>query len=237
MSAACPEMYRRALLDVLTSVEVESLQGLCVWVAAQVLEPLDRMTYLSSIGREDREGWAELLASALATDPDQVEAWLVGCAPVPGSMQRLRERTGCLLFTEAAEKARQEAHAAREERMARQRATARCGASGAPQSLPREWLDTAARVSLGDVLPQLGLTPRRGSLGPCPVCGADVRSDRDRRLPVVLLHGGEGWQCWPCGAKGGSLAMVQAVLHGSARWTSPEERAAVGRWFQEHGWL
>lgn len=237
MSAAYPEVYRRELQDVLTSVETASLRRLCEWIAGQVPDPLDRMAYLSSIGREDREGWAELLASALATDPDQVEAWLVGCAPVPGSMQRLRERTGCLWFAEATEKARQEAQAAREERMARQRSAARRNATEAPQGLPRDWLDTAARVSLGDVLPQLGLTPRRGSLGPCPVCGADARSDRDRRLPVVLLHGGEGWQCWPCGAKGGSLAMVQAVLHGSARWTSPEERTAVGRWFQERGWV
>lgn len=230
-----PQYAERCLQDVLRPDEVDALRELCRWVAGRVDAP-QRMAYLSSYA-QDVDGWAEVVAAALATEPNVVESWLLGGAPVPGSMERLRRARGVATYAEAASMAQEREARARAQRVAELSKRAHGGGQAPVNGLPRDWLDRASAAPLLDVVEQLGLRVRGNGLGPCPCCGADRRGEHDKRPPVLLLHGGSGWRCLRCDASGGSLMLVQATLHGRPRWTSPEERTAVGAWMQARGWV
>lgn len=74
-------------------------------------------------------------------------------------------------------------------------------------------LADAEEVPLLTVFGALGIEARsRGSYGPCPACGAASRSSgpEDRRGPLGVR--GRGWRCHRCGAGGGGLQAVRALV-------------------------
>lgn len=84
-----------------------------------------------------------------------------------------------------------------------------------------------------------GLVGRRRGLGPCPACGAETRSRRDRRPPVVVYvrDGEEHWHCKSagCGAGGGVGALLSAIRFrqvlpkGDPRWAEVMQELDGGR--------
>ena len=81
------------------------------------------------------------------------------------------------------------------------------------------WMDDLK--ALGGVAPvaqSLGFRVERGSIAPCPKCGADRRgySTPDPRGPIGLRSDGQGWACHRCGARGDAVAFAAFVATGSA---------------------
>jgi hypothetical protein len=96
------------------------------------------------------------------------------------------------------------------------------------------WIDAAKTVPVEQVAPALGRDVRRRSFGPCPACNADRRGGSDRRHPCGY---GEGWACFPCGAKGDALDLAALVLGGARlRDLTPEGKAEVRAWYAAQGW-
>lgn len=96
------------------------------------------------------------------------------------------------------------------------------------------WIDAAKTVPVEQVAPALGLSVHRRSFGPCPACNADRRGGSDRRHPCGY---GEGWGCFPCGAKGDALDLAALVLGGARlRDLTPEGKAEVRGWYAGQGW-
>jgi hypothetical protein len=71
---------------------------------------------------------------------------------------------------------------------------------------------------------QLGLQSMpKGSIGPCPACGAELRSTSDkaeRRGPIWTTPNDGGWHCYKCRSEGNSVDLASFALLG---------RKAVGR--------
>lgn len=85
-------------------------------------------------------------------------------------------------------------------------------------------LEEARTLTVWAMAARLGLTSMdRGSLGPCPVCGAATRSQSrpTRRGPLQVLADGRGWRCWAggCEARGDAVALLAAVATGTTRPT------------------
>jgi hypothetical protein len=81
------------------------------------------------------------------------------------------------------------------------------------------WIDEIKRVDLARVAGALGMKRGAGrsfTLTPCPACKAEVqsRTRNDRRGPVVLVHGGRGWCCVKCSAKGSAADLIAYALTG-----------------------
>lgn len=101
------------------------------------------------------------------------------------------------------------------------------------------WLDEARRVPVPAVAGALGLTERRGSWSPCPLCGAEQRSKskRDRRAPLGVRRDGLGWECQHCHETGDALDLAGLVLHGDRFAALDREHTAEVRgWYASRGW-
>ena len=70
------------------------------------------------------------------------------------------------------------------------------------------WLPDLKVHSLPRILEALHLENLRQSFGPCPACGAEARGSEDRRKPCTMDRQGQGWCCWPCGAKGDGVDLL-----------------------------
>jgi hypothetical protein len=79
---------------------------------------------------------------------------------------------------------------------------------------------------------QLGLQsmPKR-SIGPCPACGADLRSTSDkteRRGPIGTTENDEGWHCFKCGAEGNAVDLASYALLGR-KAVGTEDKAQLAK--------
>ena len=74
------------------------------------------------------------------------------------------------------------------------------------------------------------------SLGPCPQCGVDKRGSSDRRYPIGVNSGRDGWRCHKCGA-GGDVVDLVAYFVAGRRLASCDKSAQleVVNWFKEMG--
>lgn len=110
------------------------------------------------------------------------------------------------------------------------------------------WLDAARTVPTLAVVRELALSMGRDgkSFGPCPSCGAEVRSNPgrsvDKRGRCRLLPDGKGWACCSngtdgCGAKGDGPGLVAWTLLGRPWGKGDHEAsAAVRQWYADRGW-
>ena len=91
-------------------------------------------------------------------------------------------------------------------------------------------------ISVAILARQLGLQLSNDNrcAGPCPICGAQVRSKskRDSRLPIGFRADGYGWECQHCHDKGDGIDLAALVIGGSRyRELSQPQRAYVREWF------
>jgi len=107
------------------------------------------------------------------------------------------------------------------------------------------WLEDCSKVPLADVADALGMEagPNR-SLVPCPACGAEVRSTKDRRGrgPVGVTGDGNGWRCHRgnCGAGGDGVALVAfhlgAARDSNGRPIMDDRWRRVREWYADRQW-
>lgn len=105
------------------------------------------------------------------------------------------------------------------------------------------WFQQVADRTIFGVATALGLERvDRSHLGPCLVCGSTQRSRTDRRKgPLYAVHGGRGWKCGACDAKGNVLQLVQLRLYhqtlsrGDARWRDLHAWCAGQGWCEGQG--
>lgn len=228
-----PAHARRQLSDVLSPAVLRGLQDLCVQHVAPKAAAEDRMVLLSSMVMAD-DRWRPIVATALATEPDVVEGWLLGCPPMPGSLERRSERTGIRSFEAAAhaEQVHRDQVRHRAQQVARHRAQ-----QPHPDALPQDWCATArAAATVQQVASALGMAERHRALGPCPACHEQTRGHHDRRPPVGVRREGSGWRCHRCHEGGDAIHLVAWSLLGTRTWTDRAGRETVGRWFADHGW-
>lgn len=229
-----PDYARRTLSQVLDARTLDALRAICVDHVAQRVAPEDRLAYLSSLALDD-DRWRPIIATALATDADLVESWLLGTVlPVRGALARRSARTGILSFAAAAQATTVDQQRARH----RAREAARMRAyAGQEVPLPAEWWTTARQAStVQQVAQALGMTVTRAGIGPCPACASTKRSGTDRRPPIVPRRDGMGWTCYACASSGDALHLASHVLIGERKWRNGDQRETVGRWFASHGW-
>lgn len=83
----------------------------------------------------------------------------------------------------------------------------------------REWFEDVTAAGGARVAEAFGLMSdaKRKAWGPCPYCGAERRGSEDRRRPVGLVHGGRGWICYACGAKGDTVGLAAALVTGETK--------------------
>jgi hypothetical protein len=96
------------------------------------------------------------------------------------------------------------------------------------------WIAEArARRNVLDVAAAIGLVARgRHRWGPCPGCGAETTGAHDRRGPLGVSADGNGWRCFPCGARGDSVELAALVLEGARVGDLDDDRRArVRAWF------
>lgn len=228
-----PDYARRRLHDVLSPAVLTGLRSLCESHVAPRAQPEDRLLLLSTLAEAD-DRWRPIVATALATDPDVVEGWLLGCPPVPGSLARRSERSGIRSFA-AAEQAEQ-VHRQQARHRAQEVARHRAQQPGAA-SLPHDWCATVrASATVQQVAAALGMVERHRAIGPCPACHEDHRGKHDRRPPVGVRGDGSGWRCHRCHEGGDAIHLVAWSLLGARTWTDRDGRETVGRWFADHGW-
>jgi len=230
--AVIPEHARRTLEQVLTPGELCNLELVCGHVAGLV-ESTDRLPYLLSASRDD-EAWCPIVAAAMATDPDRVEAMLIGGLPIPGSIARLRERTGVHTFAESetleADRRAKSATAARA-------AARRMAREGAAEAKPRYgWMTRCGALPVSVVATALGLAVTRRGLSPCPACTEERRGSKDRRPAVSLRPDDAGWHCWRCQASGDAVHLAAHHILSQRRPETAEDRDTLGRWFAVQGW-
>ena len=107
--------------------------------------------------------------------------------------------------------------------------SAPCGAYAASR-----WLDDARQIDLLRIATELGLGRYgRIHLAPCPGCGEQQRSARDRR-PGVVYFKEQRWRCGRCDAHGDAIDLVAYATTGDALSGSNGE--SVRAWFASRGW-
>lgn len=233
VSEPYPDHARRTLAEVLLPKSIAALQALCETARHRWPES-DRMRLLSRYA-ELSPKWRPIIAVALATDPEQVEAWLTGAAPLPGALARRSERSQVWPYAEAARRAEASHRAAQAEA----RRIAREASRRAPTSerLPRGWQTIAGQVDLRTLIPLLGLTETKSGAGPCPCCDRPHRSAHDRRSPLGIRGDGRGWKCHACQTTGDGLHLAAMLLVGERKPATPDAWETVGRWFEGQGLL
>ena len=93
-----------------------------------------------------------------------------------------------------------------------------------------KWIDEAKTGhKIREVGAQLGLTAARGGFRPCPACGAEKRSGKDRRQPITATA--DRWRCWSCDAAGSVVDLVAWSVTGAP--FDPKNCTAVRGWFGE----
>lgn len=93
------------------------------------------------------------------------------------------------------------------------------------------WFDRVRDVDLLQACEEIRLEVRGDRGGPCPACGAERRSESDRRGPVSIDLGRRVWRCMACEAAGGALELVTFQLHRSGwRELSESGKADVRAW-------
>jgi hypothetical protein len=81
---------------------------------------------------------------------------------------------------------------------------------GFPQG---RWMSDLADRGVLTMADALGADVRHGRIVECPACHATTRSKTDRRLGAVYTcHGGKGWGCSHCGAKGDAITYARLRL-------------------------
>ncbi len=100
------------------------------------------------------------------------------------------------------------------------------------------WLEAVRARPLDEVAGALGLVPLRGAgrLSPCPACGVETTSHRDKRGPVGLRSDRLGWTCHACKAGGDLVALVACHLFGEPLPRNDERWHALRAWAAEQGW-
>jgi hypothetical protein len=100
------------------------------------------------------------------------------------------------------------------------------------------WLEAVRARPLDEVAGALGLVPLRsaGRLSPCPACGVETTSHRDKRGPVGLRSDRLGWTCHACKAGGDLVALVACHLFGAPLEAGDERWHALRAWAAERGW-
>ena len=217
------------LQDALDAQELADLATYCQWVAGLGLEPELRL-HAASIEAWHSDDWRDLFATAMATGPEVVESMLLGGPPIPGSIERLRAFRQ--VWPKGEIEARAAEHRAQDRRRAQERARSRARRHVGLPPLPERWWEQASTVAVVQVAGRLGMQARHGRWGPCPCCGEERTSRKDRRPP---LHLAEKWKCWACGVHGDAIDMVCGTLFGRIRWAGREEREQVGQWFVGQG--
>ena len=79
------------------------------------------------------------------------------------------------------------------------------------------WIQIAKENTFDSVAANLGIKQRGLRFGPCPACGAETVSGKDKRLPIGRTTGTntQGWRCFNCTAGGDMLDLVSYKLAGS----------------------
>ena len=98
-----------------------------------------------------------------------------------------------------------------------------------------DWIARVRGFGVAEVAELLGLTVERGSIRPCPVCGAETRGSTDKRGPVGPRPDGIGWHCHRCHAKGDAVALVAARVLRKTKPEGPDDWAAVRAWCASAG--
>lgn len=93
-------------------------------------------------------------------------------------------------------------------------ARARVIANNRNSSFSTDDWEAAKALNVLQVAVERGFTMGRGGITPCPACGAEQRStrNRDRRAPVGLAPGHQGWRCFQCDAGGDAIDFVSHLL-------------------------
>jgi hypothetical protein len=101
------------------------------------------------------------------------------------------------------------------------------------------WIEQAHSVPIQDVIEEVGLQSigRRG-WGPCPHCGAEVRSNSEhKKRGAVEVIGDNGWLCIKCETTGDSINLVSFSLYSARLKDLPRENQwAVREWFAVRKW-
>lgn len=83
----------------------------------------------------------------------------------------------------------------------------------------------------------VGMRPGTRGYTPCPACNAERRGGEDRRAPVGVTADGQGWSCFPCGAKGDAIDLVAQRIAGKRMADLPADRQGdVRAWCARAGW-
>ena len=79
------------------------------------------------------------------------------------------------------------------------------------------WIDIAKENTFDSVAANLGIKQKGYRYGPCPACGAETASAKDKRLPIGRTRGtnSAGWRCFACTAGGDMLDLVSYKLMGN----------------------
>lgn len=79
------------------------------------------------------------------------------------------------------------------------------------------WIDIAKENTFDSVAANLGIKQKGYRYGPCPACGAETASKKDKRLPIGRTRGtnSAGWRCFVCTAGGDMLDLVSYKLMGN----------------------
>lgn len=98
-----------------------------------------------------------------------------------------------------------------------------------------KWIQRVRGFGVAAVAELLGLTVERGTLRPCPLCGADKRGSTEKRGAIGPQREGLGWHCWKCGATGSVVDLVAARVLGKTKPEGPDDWAAVRAWCASAG--
>jgi len=101
-----------------------------------------------------------------------------------------------------------------------------------------DWIAQAKSVSIMEAARRIGALKAgpSNSLGPCPQCGAEKRGSSDRRYPIGVNSGRDGWRCHKCGVSGDVVDLVAYFVAGRRLADcGKSEQLEVVNWFKDVG--
>jgi hypothetical protein len=221
-----PDEGRRSLAQVLIPRSLARLDALCATVRAQV-PPAVRLLHLADLLRHDAlpEIEAAILMTALATDPEAVEAMLDDAPILPGTVARWREQTGCRTDAELWHTAAQARQTAQDAAQRRRQAERRARAQAPAEAIPDAALTLIDAVPVQRAAEAIGMMQRHGRWGPCPACNREQASTTDKRPPVRI--GAAQWLCGACNIGGGTVRLLCVHATGNPRPTTRDDVRAT----------